>query len=80
MRPLSSARLIAVLLLLAGNALGQSTYQNSSLPPAQRAADLVAHMTLQEKAAQSINSAAGHCATAVTSRAFATCDPRLQSV
>jgi beta-glucosidase len=57
MRPLSSARLIAVLLLLAGNALGQSTYQNSSLPPAQRAADLVAHMTLQEKAAQSINSA-----------------------
>lgn len=57
MPPLFSAFMIVGLLSLAESTLGQSSYQNASLPPAQRAADLVAHMTLQEKAAQSINSA-----------------------
>ena len=57
MRAFFSALLIAGLLSSAESTPAQSTYQNSSLPPAERAADLVAHMTLQEKAAQSVNGA-----------------------
>jgi beta-glucosidase len=57
MRAFFSALLIAGLLALAETAPAQSTYQNSSLQPAQRAADLVSQMTLEEKAAQSVNGA-----------------------
>src|ERR1700733_9205852 len=39
------------------HAQGPSPYQNPALPPAQRAADLVSRMTLEEKALQSVNTA-----------------------
>jgi beta-glucosidase len=53
-------RLIAALLfttVLSAKAQ-QPAYQNTSLSPEQRAADLVGHMTLEEKAAQMVNGAA----------------------
>ena len=57
MRPFFSILLIIGLLPSAESALAQLKYEDSSLPPAERAADLVSRMTLQEKAAQSVNSA-----------------------
>jgi beta-glucosidase len=47
------------ILLFAGlpPASAQLPYQDASRPPAERAADLVSRMTLEEKAAQSVNSA-----------------------
>ena len=57
MHPFFSILLIIGLLPSAESALAQLTYEDSSLPPAQRAADLVSRMTLEEKAAQSVNSA-----------------------
>ncbi len=36
------------------------TYLDTSLPPEQRAADLVHQMTLEEKASQLVNSGPGH--------------------
>ena len=51
--------LISAFLLSSAVAAGAQSlpYQNPALPPAQRAADLVSRMTLEEKAAQSINTA-----------------------
>lgn len=49
----------ALMILSAGALTAQTTlpYQNTALAPEQRAADLVSRMTLEEKAAQSINTA-----------------------
>jgi beta-glucosidase len=61
LRPWQPAALVAGLALLAGlaRAQGASTpaYLNPSLPPAQRAADLVHRLTLREKASQLVNAA-----------------------
>lgn len=58
-RPWQPAALVAGLALLAGAsaATAPPAYLNPSLPPAQRAADLVARMTLPEKASQLVNGA-----------------------
>jgi beta-glucosidase len=60
-RPWQPAALVAGLALLVGATAAQETatpaYLNPSLPPAQRAADLVRRMTLPEKASQLVNGA-----------------------
>ncbi|HZS53084.1 MAG TPA: glycoside hydrolase family 3 C-terminal domain-containing protein [Bryobacteraceae bacterium] len=46
-----------LLIAFAGSAAAQSTYQNPGATPQARAADLVSHMTLDEKVGQMMNSA-----------------------
>ncbi len=54
---------LTLLVLAAVSSMGRAQtssplpYQNPSLPPVQRATDLVSRMTLEEKAAQSVNTA-----------------------
>ena len=49
--------ILIALVIPAVQAQSQLPYQNPTLPPAQRAADLVSRMTLEEKALQSVNTA-----------------------
>ena len=50
-------RIVPVLLLNAVVMGQQPTYRDTSLPPEQRAADLVKHLSLEEKASQLVNQA-----------------------
>jgi beta-glucosidase len=51
------AAILVALMIPATQAQGPLPYRNPALPPAQRAADLVSRMTLEEKALQSVNTA-----------------------